>query len=55
MVTFDISLLQVIQQTATLRDHFEQAAPRVIVLFMGLEMLSEAVNSLTQKCDLDLW
>jgi len=47
MVTFYISALQVIQQTTTLRDHFQQAAPRMIVLFVGLEMLSEVVNSLT--------
>lgn len=55
VVAFYIGALQVIQQTSALRDHFQQAAPRMIVLFMGLEMLREVVNSLTQKRDLDLW
>jgi hypothetical protein len=54
VVTFDIGSFQVIQQTPALRDHFQQAAPRMIILFVGLEMLREVVNSLTQKCDLNL-
>jgi len=54
VVAFDIRAFQVIQQTPALRDHFQQAAPRMIVLLVGLEMLSEVVNPLTQKCDLNL-
>lgn len=46
VVTLDVSLLQVIKQTASLRDHLQQAAPRVIVLLMRLEMLSEIVDAL---------
>ena len=55
MVAFYIGALKVIQQTPALRDHFQQAAPRVIVLFVGLEMLCEFVDSLAQKRYLDLW
>ena len=55
MVAFNIGAFQVIQETASLRDHFQQAAPRMIVLLVGLEMLGKVVNSLTQKRDLDLW
>ena len=54
VVAFNIRSFQVIQQTASLRDHFQQAAPRMIVFLMGLEMLSEVVNSLAQKRDLNL-
>ena len=38
---------QVIEHTSALRDHLQQAAPRMIVLLMRLEMLGEFVNALT--------
>jgi hypothetical protein len=46
MIAFNVCTLQVIEQTSSLRDHFQQAAPRVIVLLVGLEMLGKVVNSL---------
>jgi hypothetical protein len=55
MVAFNVCTLQIIQQTPTLRDHFQQAAPRMIVLLVGLEMLREVVDPLTQQCNLNLW
>ena len=55
MVAFNIGAFQVIQETASLRDHFQQAAPRVIVFLVGLKMLCEVVDSLAQKRHLDLW
>ena len=48
MIAFNVCTLQVVQQTSSLRDHFQQAAPRMIVLLVGLEMLGKVVNSLTQ-------
>ena len=46
VVSLDICTLQIIQQTPALRDHFEQAAPRVVILFMGLEVFGKLVDSL---------
>ncbi len=46
MIAFNICTLQVIQQTSSLRDHFQQAAPRMIVFLVGLEMLGKLVDSL---------
>lgn len=47
VVLLDVYLLQVIEQTSSVRDHFQQAAPRVIVFLVRLEMLGEFVNPLT--------
>ena len=55
MVALDVCTLQIIEQTATLRDHLEQAAPRVIVLFMDLEMFGELVDPLAKQSYLNLW
>ena len=48
VVALDICPLQIIKQTATLRDHLEQAAPRVIVFLVNLEMFSKLVDSLAE-------
>ena len=47
VVLLYVRLLQVIEQTSPMRDHLEQAPPRMIVLLMCLEMLGEFVDSLT--------
>jgi hypothetical protein len=54
MVAFNVGAFQVIQETASLRDHFQQAAPRMIVFLVSLEMLRQVVNSFTQECYLYL-
>jgi hypothetical protein len=54
VVLLYVRLLQVIEQTSAMRDHLEQAAPRMIVLLMYLEMLGEFVDTLTQERDLYL-
>ena len=54
VVLLDVRLLQVIEQTSAMRDHLQQAAPRMIVLLVCLEMLGEFVNALTQERDLHL-
>jgi hypothetical protein len=38
VVAFNVCALQIIQQTPALRDHLEQAAPRVVVLFVDFEV-----------------
>ena len=55
MVALDVCTLQIIEQTASLRDHLEQAAPRVIVLFMDFEMFGELVDPLAEQSYLNLW
>ena len=46
VVALNVRPLQVIQQTPSLRDHFQQAAPRMIILLVSLEVLGQFVNSL---------
>jgi hypothetical protein len=46
VVALNVCSLQIIEQTASLRDHLEQAAPRVIVLFVDFEVFGELVNTL---------
>ena len=48
MVSLDIRALQIIQQTATLGDHLEQAAPRVVVFFVDFEVVGKLVDSLAK-------
>lgn len=55
VVALNIRFLQVVEQTATLRDHFQQATPRVIIFLMRLEMLGQVVDSLAEKRHLHLW
>ena len=54
VVALNIRSLQVIEQTASLRDHFQQAAPRMIIFLVRLEMLGQFVNSLAEKRHLHL-
>jgi len=42
-----VRLLQIIEQTSAILDHLQQPAPRMIVLFVRLEMLGEFVYPLT--------
>jgi hypothetical protein len=54
MVLLDVPALEVIEQAATLRDHLEQSAPRVIVFLVRFEMLGELVDALGKQRDLHL-
>jgi hypothetical protein len=47
VVLLDVCLLQVVEQLSALLDHFQQSAPRMIVLFVSLEMFGEFANPLT--------
>ena len=55
VVTLYVLALQVIQQTPALRDHLEQAAPRMVIFLVRLEMLGQLVNALAEQCNLHLW
>jgi hypothetical protein len=55
VIALYIRALEVIQQTPALRDHLEQAAPRVIIFLVGFEMLGQLVNALAEQSDLYLW
>jgi hypothetical protein len=47
VVLLYVRLLQVLEQTSAMLDHFQQPTPRMIVLLVRLEMLGEFVNALT--------
>ena len=49
-----IRLAQVIEQRAALVDHHQQAAARMVVLRMALEMLGQVADALGQDRDLGL-
>lgn len=55
VVAFNIRAPEIFQQTATLRDHFEQAAPRMVILLVSFEMFRQVVDALCQQRDLYLW
>src|SRR5262245_29689053 len=53
LIAILVSGLDVIEQPAPLAHHFEQAAPRMIVLVMSLKVLGEIGDPLRQDSDLD--
>ena len=55
VVALNVCPLQIIEQTPALRDHLQQAAPRVVVFLVNLEMFSQLVDSLAEQSDLNLW
>ena len=48
VIALYVYALEVIEKTSALRDHLEQAAPRMIILLMGLEMLGQLVDALAE-------
>jgi hypothetical protein len=52
-IAVDVLALQVIQHLATLADHLEQAATRVMILGVGLEMIGKVVDARGQQRDLN--
>lgn len=53
-VSFDIDLLEVIEEVSPVTDHFEQAATAVIVLVVVLEVLGEVGYSVSKYSYLNL-
>ena len=48
VIFVDIAALEVIEKLTTTRDHLEQSAARMVVLFMHFEMLGQLVDPLGQ-------
>jgi hypothetical protein len=55
LVTFRAAVFQIFEQSSTAGHHTQQTAPRVMVLLMSLEMLSQVKDALTQNSYLNLW
>ena len=53
-VTLDIGLLKVAKKVSSVTNHLLKASAAVMVLVIGLEMLSEVLDSVGQKRDLNL-
>src|SRR5256885_11650256 len=52
-ITLDVMPSQVIEQSATLTDDFQQPTTGCVILGVRLEMFGEVSDSLAQQCDLD--
>jgi len=48
MIALNVYALEVIEKTSALRDHLEQAAPRMVIFLMRLEMLGQLINALAE-------
>ncbi len=53
-VLFDVALLDVLQEAATLTNELHQATTRMVVLCVGPEVLGEVADALAENCNLDL-
>jgi hypothetical protein len=49
LVSGEIGGVEVIQKTAALADHFEQAAPGAVIFDVFLQMLGQVVDSLGEQ------
>ena len=54
MILVDILTLQIIQKLTASRDHLEQSAAGIVVLFVHLEMLGQLNDPLRKQRDLNL-
>ena len=52
LIARQVGLMEVIQQTTALPDHFQQAASGAVVFDVLLQMLGQVINPLGQKGDL---
>jgi len=55
VIALNVHALEVVQKTPALRDHLEQAAPRMVIFLVRLEMLGQLVNALAEQRNLHLW
>jgi hypothetical protein len=53
-VAIDVLFGQIVEQIASVPDHFQQAAPAVVILFVYFQMLGQMVDPLGQDRDLNL-
>lgn len=54
-VAGNINALKVPEQTATLPDEEQEAATRVVVVLVRLEVLGELVDAVGEQSNLDFW
>src|SRR5262245_30816718 len=52
-VPVHVGPLQIVEKLAPLADEHEQAASRVMILLVNLEMIRQRIDALTQKRNLD--
>lgn len=55
LVALHVLLLEVLEVLASISNHLEKSASRVIVLLVLLEVLRELINLLRKECNLHLW
>jgi len=53
-ISIDVFALQVIEKPAALADHHQQAAPAVVVVLVGTEMVGQMIDAIAQQGHLDL-
>src|SRR5438876_9887448 len=53
-VTIVLGAGQVIEQSAAIADHLEQAAARVVVMLVRAQVLGQRIDTPGQQCDLDV-
>src|SRR6266513_5992756 len=54
LVTICVRVMEIIQQTPALADHFEQSPPRTVVLDVFLKVLGQMVDPLRQQSNLNV-
>ena len=52
MISIDVPAFEIVEQAPALRDHLEQAAPRVVVFLVCFEMLRQLGDALAEQSDL---
>ena len=52
-VDVDVFALEIVEQATTLTDQLEEAAPGVMILDVGLEMLCQVADALAEQCHLN--
>ena len=52
LIAFLIAAFDIVKKTTTLRDHFQKAAPRMVILGMGFEMFRQIGNTFGKNSNL---
>jgi hypothetical protein len=52
-VAVDIRALHVVEQAATLSDHFEEPTATVVILFVGTEVIRQIIDAVREERDLN--
>ena len=52
VILANVRAFEIIQEFPSPRDHLQQSATRIVVLFVDLEMFRQLVDALRKQCDL---